>query len=91
MDVTDEAFNAALSRFVKAHENLDFEPEVLGTDWRDGRDVQIGDYTWDHDSAEFEVRYRDPAGRPSAVATMSIDLEHHGFGQLIRDIIGFWP
>jgi hypothetical protein len=90
MEASDAAFNQALSRFVAEREGLDFKPEILSTDWQDGRDVQIGDYTWDHENAEFQVRYRDPDGHPSAVTTMSIDLESHGFGQLIQDIVRFW-
>jgi hypothetical protein len=90
MDISDAAFNAALARFVQNRERLGFVPEVVSTAWQDGQDIQIGDYTWDHENAEFLVRYRDPAGHPSGIHTLSIDLESHGFGQLIQDIVRFW-
>lgn len=85
----DDQFKKALARLVRERNGLSYTPKITSTHFDSGGDVQIGDYTWDHDNASFIVRYRDPSKSPGGTYTDTIDLEYYegGFGGFINDLL----
>jgi hypothetical protein len=85
-------FNKVLATYLQIELALDYEPKIIDTTWVDGGDYQIGEMTWDHESAVFEINYHavgmDKNGKQKVqLKQHQIAIDNRSFAELIQKLV----